>query len=168
MRPALSASARPLPPVPTASPVRLCPPPAPPAPPRPRRRVAPPASPGAVSEPVVGAAGSGGRRGRRGWCSSTTSPSASPAAPTCARPRPRPLHRGRPRPARRGRPAGRAVGALDLLERRPYALGDRPTIADADLWVALRHCGPLPAHPGPHVRSYLRRLRAHPAFHPAA
>ncbi|MEV7729532.1 glutathione S-transferase C-terminal domain-containing protein [Streptomyces sp. NPDC087917] len=57
--------------------------------------------------------------------------------------------------------------ALDLLERslavRPYALGDRPTLADVDLWVALRHPAPLPAT-GPHLRAYLHRLAALPAF----
>ncbi|MET8752571.1 glutathione S-transferase C-terminal domain-containing protein [Streptomyces sp. NPDC004667] len=63
-------------------------------------------------------------------------------------------------------PADRSA-ALDLLERRltvrPYALGDRPTVADADLWVALLDPAVLPAA-GPHLRAYIRRLRAHPAF----
>ncbi|MFB0631830.1 glutathione S-transferase C-terminal domain-containing protein [Streptomyces sp. AB3(2024)] len=63
-------------------------------------------------------------------------------------------------------PAGRSA-ALDLLERRlavrPYALGDRPTVADADLWVALLDPAVLPAA-GPHLRAYVRRLLAHPAF----
>lgn len=62
--------------------------------------------------------------------------------------------------------AGRSA-ALDLLEHRlavrPYALGDRPTVADADLWVALLDPAVLPAA-GPHLRAYVRRLRAHPAF----
>lgn len=67
-------------------------------------------------------------------------------------------------------PADRAA-ALDLLERRlagrPYALGDRPTIADADLWTALLDPAVLPAA-GPNARAYVRRLRAHPAFGPAS
>ncbi|MFD5934553.1 glutathione S-transferase C-terminal domain-containing protein [Streptomyces sp. NPDC060333] len=58
--------------------------------------------------------------------------------------------------------------ALALLERRlagsPYALGDRPTVTDVDLWVALRHHHPASAGAGQSVRSYLGRLRAHPAF----
>ncbi|MCX4524760.1 MULTISPECIES: cell envelope biogenesis protein OmpA [unclassified Streptomyces] len=65
-------------------------------------------------------------------------------------------------------PRAERSAALELVARRlavqPYALaGDRPTVADADLWVALRHPA-TPVTPAPHVRSYLRRLRAHPAF----
>ncbi|MGW0899266.1 cell envelope biogenesis protein OmpA [Streptomyces goshikiensis] len=65
-------------------------------------------------------------------------------------------------------PRAERSAALESVERRlalhPYALpGDRPTVADADLWVALRHPATAPA-PGPHVRSYLRRLGTHPAF----
>ncbi|GHD81688.1 cell envelope biogenesis protein OmpA [Streptomyces goshikiensis] len=65
-------------------------------------------------------------------------------------------------------PRAERSAALASVEHRlaahPYALpGDRPTIADADLWVALRHPATAPA-PGPHVRSYLRGLAAHPAF----
>ncbi|MFJ5809507.1 glutathione S-transferase C-terminal domain-containing protein [Streptomyces sp. NPDC093093] len=63
-------------------------------------------------------------------------------------------------------PAGRSA-ALALLEQRlarsPYALGDQPTVTDVDLWVALRH-HPAAAEAGSSVRSYLGRLRAHPAF----
>ncbi|MET9606817.1 glutathione S-transferase family protein [Streptomyces sp. NPDC006512] len=63
------------------------------------------------------------------------------------------------------------AAALDLLEHwlavRPYALGDRPTLADVDLWVALLDPAVLPGA-GPRTRAYVRRLRAHPAFGTAA
>ncbi|MFI5619080.1 glutathione S-transferase C-terminal domain-containing protein [Streptomyces sp. NPDC051567] len=66
-------------------------------------------------------------------------------------------------------PAGRQA-ALDELERRltthPYALGDRLTTADADLWVALTGAAArLPQ--GPRVRAYVRGLCGHPAFRAA-
>ncbi|MEU9415663.1 cell envelope biogenesis protein OmpA [Streptomyces sp. NPDC051000] len=64
-------------------------------------------------------------------------------------------------------PRAERSAALALLEHRlarsPYALGDLPTVTDVDLWVALRH-RPEPLAAGPAVRSYLGRLRAHPAF----
>lgn len=64
-------------------------------------------------------------------------------------------------------PVAERTAALELLEHRlavrPYALGDRPTVADADLWVALLDPAVLPAA-GPHLRAYVRRLCAHPAF----
>ncbi|MFD8982159.1 glutathione S-transferase C-terminal domain-containing protein [Streptomyces sp. NPDC059564] len=90
------------------------------------------------------------------------------------RPPPPPPPPGR-RPVRRDQapavnpappPPGRAA-ALALLDRRlavrPYALGDRPTVTDADLWTALLDPAVLPAA-GPNLRAYVRRLRAHPAF----
>ncbi|MFD9455062.1 glutathione S-transferase C-terminal domain-containing protein [Streptomyces sp. NPDC059985] len=68
-------------------------------------------------------------------------------------------------------PHAERSAALDFLDRllalHPYALGDRPTLADVDLWVALLDPTVLPAA-GPHSRSYVRRLRAHPAFGAAA
>ncbi|MFG2619551.1 cell envelope biogenesis protein OmpA [Streptomyces sp. NPDC048507] len=64
-------------------------------------------------------------------------------------------------------PAAARSAALGLLEGwlavRPYALGSRPTVTDADLWVALQDPAVLPGA-GPRLRAYVRRLRAHPAF----
>ncbi|MDT0609022.1 glutathione S-transferase C-terminal domain-containing protein [Streptomyces lancefieldiae] len=58
---------------------------------------------------------------------------------------------------------------LDLLERRltahAYVLGDRPTAADVEVWVALvRHDSPRRAADHPALWSHVRRLTAHPAF----
>ncbi|MCX5197942.1 glutathione S-transferase family protein [Streptomyces sp. NBC_00249] len=68
-------------------------------------------------------------------------------------------------------PWAERAAALALLERwlavHPYALGDRPTLADVDLWVALADPAVL-SGAGPRVRAYVRRLRAHPAFGTAA
>ncbi|MFD8363198.1 glutathione S-transferase C-terminal domain-containing protein [Streptomyces hygroscopicus] len=74
----------------------------------------------------------------------------------------------------------RLLTALGRLDRRlaaaPYALGDELTAADVDLWVALVQLDTehrLRLDPDAadqvsrhaHLRAYVRRLHAHPAFH---
>ncbi|MGW7265282.1 glutathione S-transferase C-terminal domain-containing protein [Streptomyces sp. NPDC054842] len=64
---------------------------------------------------------------------------------------------------------GRRSAALALLDGRlasaPYALGHELSAADVDLWVALVHLdSPGALGPYEHLRGYVRRLGAHPAF----
>ncbi|MEU1043112.1 glutathione S-transferase family protein [Streptomyces sp. NPDC005551] len=63
----------------------------------------------------------------------------------------------------------RRSAALGRLNRRlasaPYAAGRDLTAADVDLWVALVHLeDPDALAPYGHLRAYVRRLAAHPAF----
>ncbi|MGW7069010.1 glutathione binding-like protein [Streptomyces sp. NPDC054855] len=54
------------------------------------------------------------------------------------------------------------------LASHPYLVGDELTSVDVDLWAALVHPTADAAEPDdshPHVRAYVRRLYAHPAFH---
>ncbi|GAA3089997.1 glutathione S-transferase C-terminal domain-containing protein [Streptomyces rectiviolaceus] len=67
---------------------------------------------------------------------------------------------------------------LDQIDRRlashPYLVGGQLTAADVDLWATLVHLTPderltpdeaEATHRYPHVRTYVRRLHEHPAFH---
>ncbi|GAA1889013.1 hypothetical protein GCM10009837_08780 [Streptomyces durmitorensis] len=54
------------------------------------------------------------------------------------------------------------------LASHSYLVGDELTSVDVDLWAALVHPTPDAAETGdshPHVRAYVRRLHAHPAFY---
>ncbi|MFJ3222227.1 glutathione S-transferase C-terminal domain-containing protein [Streptomyces sp. NPDC086783] len=64
---------------------------------------------------------------------------------------------------------GRRSAALDRLNGQlasaPYVLGHEMSAADVDLWAALVHLdAPGALAPYGHLRGYVRRLGAHPAF----
>ncbi|MGW5180534.1 glutathione S-transferase family protein [Streptomyces sp. NPDC004082] len=64
---------------------------------------------------------------------------------------------------------GRRSAALDRLNGQltssPYVLGHEMSAADVDLWAALVHLdAPGALAPYEHLRGYVRRLGAHPAF----